>query len=238
MEQDQADAPAVALVSQPTPLAALKAEYAENPSFLSKVEGLEDHFQAIRRTRPDGNCFYRAYLFGLFEQLAGNKERHAAVTQRLRGALDVCTAAGYEKVAIEDFYEEFMASIDRMSIEGSSVSTAEAVMEECNDYLICWARVLTSAYLKQRAEDFSGFLTSHSSIAQFCAQEVDPMNTEADHLQIMALSTFLAVPVTVVYLDRSDGSAAEHPFAHDSTSPFSPVHLLYRPGHYDLIYTR
>ncbi|CAK9069921.1 unnamed protein product [Durusdinium trenchii] len=38
------------------------------------------------------------------------------------------------------------------------------------------------------------------------------MDTEADHLQIMALSSFLAVPVTVVYLDRSEGATAEHPF--------------------------
>ena len=67
-------------------------------------------------------------------------------------------------------------------------------------------------------QDFASFLTSHSSIQQFCAQEaighgigesphlnctklqlfeVDPMTTEADHLQIMALSSYLAVPARV-----------------------------------------
>jgi len=106
-------------------------------------------------------------------------------------------------------------------------------------------------------QDFASFLTSHSSIQQFCAQEaigpgigpsphlsckkiqlfeVDPMTTEADHLQIMALSSYLAVPargpvvilpsllpwdgvcvvflseVTVVYLDQSEGATQEHPF--------------------------
>ena len=64
------------------------------------------------------------------------------------------------------------------------------------------------------------------------------MTTEADHLQIMALSSYLAVPargppcgedlpsllprdgvcvvflseVTVVYLDQSEGATQEHPF--------------------------
>ncbi|OLP97360.1 Anoctamin-10 [Symbiodinium microadriaticum] len=227
---DQAEVQRAQLVGPLAPLSELEAEYAENPAFLAKVKSLEERFSSFRRTSPDGNCFYRAYLFGIFEQLVGNKERHAAFASHLKGALDFCIGAGYEKVAIEDFYEEFMASIERLG-DGS---TAEAVMEDSSDALVCWTRVLTSASLKQRAEELGGFLTSHSSIHQFCAQEVDPMNTEADHLQIIALSAHLSVPVTVVYLDRSAGAAAaEHGFAHDTSLPFSPVYLLYRPGHYD-----
>eukprot|EP00930_Biecheleria_cincta_P055940 TRINITY_DN42183_c0_g1_i1.p1 TRINITY_DN42183_c0_g1~~TRINITY_DN42183_c0_g1_i1.p1 ORF type:complete len:256 (+),score=59.18 TRINITY_DN42183_c0_g1_i1:29-769(+) len=234
---------AVPLVGPMAPISELKEQYAENEGFLPKVASLEARFSGLRRTRPDGNCFYRAYLFGIFEQLAGSKERHAALTARAKGCLEFCVGAGYEQVAIEDFHEEFLSSLDALGTEGSSASSAEAVLEENDGYFVCWARVLTSAYLKRHEEDYKSFLSSHGSIQQLCAQEVDPMNTEADHLQIAALSSHLGVPVCVVYLDRSEGdTAAEHHFEASSAAgplaAFQPVYLLYRPGHYDLIYPK
>eukprot|EP00434_Breviolum_minutum_P029563 symbB.v1.2.026140.t1/scaffold2589.1/size75518/7 len=228
----------VVAVGFPSPVDELKVQYAENPGFLQKVDALVERFQHMRRTRPDGSCFYRAYFFAIFEQMIGNKERAAALHDRQKGALDFCIEAGYERMAIEDFFDEFMELLGAISAEGATLSTLEALWKESDKYLVCWARVLTSAYLKRHEQDFASFLTSHSSIQQFCAQEVDPMTTEADHLQIMALSSYLAVPVTVVYLDQSEGATQEHPFAHDSTLPFAPVNLLYRPGHYDLIYPK
>merc|ERR1712129_423315 len=80
-------------------------------------------------------------------------------------------------------------------------------------------RILTSMQLKLQRARYEAFLSTHSSILDFCAQEVDPMATEADHLQIAALSSYLGVPVCVVYLDRSDGdAAAEHLFKDESTA--------------------
>mmetsp|Transcript_43927 Transcript_43927/g.99243 ORF Transcript_43927/g.99243 Transcript_43927/m.99243 type:complete len:260 (-) Transcript_43927:41-820(-) len=230
------EAESVALVGPRLSLDVLKAQYADNVGFLPKVESLGRRFGAMRRTRPDGSCFYRAYIFGIFEQLLGQKERHAAFSARAKAALDYCVEVGYEKVAIEEFYEEFASCLERLAVEGASVATLEAILEENDGYLVCWARCLTSAYLKHHAEEYGAFLTSHSSIQQFCAQEVDPMATEADHLQIVALSSYFGVPVCVVYLDRSEGEvAAEHLFQ-EGSGPFPPVHLLYRPGHYDVIY--
>merc|ERR1711865_517005 len=129
------------------------------------------------------------------------------------------TAAGYERVAIEDFYEEFIDILGRCSAEGATASSMEAAFEEGDDYLICWSRILTAAYLKRHQDEYSAFLTSHSSIADFCAKEVDPMKTEADHLQIIALSSYFAVPVCVLYLDRSEGdTAVEHRFQTDEAA--------------------
>mmetsp|Transcript_50291 Transcript_50291/g.129617 ORF Transcript_50291/g.129617 Transcript_50291/m.129617 type:complete len:256 (-) Transcript_50291:67-834(-) len=231
------EASACALVGPKLALDALKEQYADNPGFLRKVDDLQKRFDGMRRTRPDGNCFYRAYLFGVFEQLVGQKERYANFTARAKESLAFCVEAGYEKVAIEDFHEEFMSCLERLAAEGADASTAEAALEESDGYLVCWARVLTSAYLKRHQEDYAPFLSSHATIAEFCAQEVDPMATEADHLQITALSNHLGVPVRVVYLDRSEGdAAAQHLFEGGAEpAPFT-VHLLYRPGHYDVIY--
>uniref|UniRef100_A0A6T1A9U3 ubiquitinyl hydrolase 1 n=1 Tax=Alexandrium monilatum TaxID=311494 RepID=A0A6T1A9U3_9DINO len=235
-------AESVPLVGPQDSLELLKAQYADNAGFLPKVQALEQRFASMRRTRPDGNCFYRAYLFGIFEQLLGQKERLAAFTARARTFLDTCMKAGYEKVAVEDFHDEFTACLMQLAVEGASMSLVENMLKECDGYLVCWMRILTSTYLKLHKDDYEAFLSSHASIAEFCTQEVDPMCTEADHLQIAALSSCLGVPVCVVYLDRSEGeTAAEHVFEGDSASGvagFPTVHLLYRPGHYDLIYPR
>mmetsp|Transcript_22266 Transcript_22266/g.51427 ORF Transcript_22266/g.51427 Transcript_22266/m.51427 type:complete len:230 (-) Transcript_22266:24-713(-) len=221
------------------PLDGLRAQYASNPGFLPKIDGLGRRFAAIRRTRPDGNCFYRAYLYGIFEAIVGKAAPLTEFAARAKASLDFCLGAGYERVALEDFHEEFVSCIERLAAEGASASTVDEVVAECDGFLICWARCLTSAYLKIHAEEYVAFLSSHSSIAEFCAQEVDPMQKDADHLQIVALSSYFGVPVCVVYLDRSDGDkAAEHVFQEGGKSdcPFETVHLLYRPGHYDLIY--
>ena len=60
------------------------------------------------------------------------------------------------------------------------------------------------------------------------------MYREADHLHITALTNALGVCVSVCYMDRTDGGQVnDHRFPEDGTPR---VHLLYRPGHYDILY--
>lgn len=80
------------------------------------------------------------------------------------------------------------------------------------------------------------------------------MGEESDHVHITALSDALGVPIRVVYLDRSScdtgGVSVNHhdfipatgdlPSATDGSSEtINPViTLLYRPGHYDILYRK
>ena len=45
-------------------------------------------YQHIRRLRRDGNCFYRAFLFQLFEHYALNMEKHEAQYKKLVGIVE------------------------------------------------------------------------------------------------------------------------------------------------------
>jgi ubiquitin thioesterase protein OTUB1 len=80
---------------------------------------------------------------------------------------------------------------------------------------------------------------------QFCRSSVEPMGEESDHVHISALSDALGVPVRVVYLDQS-GDINEKPVTvnhHDFIPADRPgvdpyVVLLYRPGHYDILYRK
>jgi ubiquitin thioesterase protein OTUB1 len=60
------------------------------------------------------------------------------------------------------------------------------------------------------------------------------MYKESDHIHIIALSTALNVGVRVRYMDRGEASEG---IAHDFPEGSHPaIHLLYRPGHYDILY--
>ena len=60
------------------------------------------------------------------------------------------------------------------------------------------------------------------------------MYREADHLHISALTAALGVCVRVTYMDRTDGGQVnQHDFPEGS---IPQIHLLYRPGHYDIVY--
>ena len=50
-------------------------EYAVgNPVFAKKIDSLSHSFSSMRRTRGDGNCFYRAFIFSYLEGLLLNSQ--------------------------------------------------------------------------------------------------------------------------------------------------------------------
>lgn len=60
------------------------------------------------------------------------------------------------------------------------------------------------------------------------------MYREADHLHISALTSALGICVRVIYMDRGEGGEVN---AHEFPEGGTPqIQLLYRPGHYDILY--
>lgn len=60
------------------------------------------------------------------------------------------------------------------------------------------------------------------------------MFKESDHIHIMAACAATDTGVRVIYMDRSTNkTVTEHDLPEGSTPS---VHLLYRPGHYDILY--
>lgn len=83
------------------------------------------------------------------------------------------------------------------------------------------------------------------------------MGEESDHVHIIALSDALGVPIRVMYLDRSScdsgnlsvnhhdfipaANSSEDAAAMSSTTAAAEkpyITLLYRPGHYDILYPK
>lgn len=65
-------------------------------------------------------------------------------------------------------------------------------------------------------------------------KEVEPMSKESDHIHIIALAQALNVSILVEYMDRGEGGTVNHHVFPEGGDP--RIFLLYRPGHYDILY--
>ena len=79
-------------------------------------------------------------------------------------------------------------------------------------------------------------------------QDVEPLGIDIDHVVITALSTGLSVPVRVACLEQREGKPQVHFLPSTTTclanlikiidffNENASISLLFRPGHYDILY--
>ena len=146
---------------------------------------------------------------------------------------------GFPEYGVDEFWEVLMEQLREVQ-KGTYRNEADLLRafndREISDYLVCMGRVLISGHLQRDPERFQLFLTDESvSIIEFCKREVEPMGTECDMLQVMALIEWIGIPLHLAYLDNSEGAINFHKLPEDSPNP-PAFSLLYRPGHYDVLY--
>lgn len=99
-------------------------------------------------------------------------------------------------------------------------------------------RSLTSRSLEQRRDELAVFLPEGQALADRRAL-AERMGEEAEQLEMSALLATLDVGVRVYQLDRSEGPFAVYILPDERFKGRGElVTLLYRPGHYDLLYKR
>ncbi len=165
-------------ISDMMDLGVLKEEYAAN-KFENCFDVLYAKYTKVRRMRRDGSCFYRAFLFQLFEHCIQNTNDRSLLEniKRITEASkeDLMTNAGYDEIVIEDFFDAFKDAVNKLE----TIAPADAATHllallgnnEDANYLIMYIRWLTACFLKKNAilyEDFVG-----GDIAGFCTREVE-----------------------------------------------------------------
>ena len=268
------------LISSVEPIEVLEKEYADNPAFLGKIKFLKQElgFIGIRRAKGDGDCFYRAFGFAFIFKLLTMKDRpmHHFTVKHVESTLALLKQAGFDSEVVSDFYEPLRQLLSRMySTDPETKELNEHALvhamnhAETSNAIVVYLRLLTSAFLKLNADEYTPFLYSLDSppptMADFCANQVEAIGKEADHVQITALSRALKVSLDVAYLSPQHAPPAtpldEHlPASHhldqSDTIPIPDKHaercdivrfqvdggqitqigtMLLRPGHYDLL---
>eukprot|EP01018_Ginkgo_biloba_P017401 Gb_06604 [translate_table: standard] len=94
------------------PLSALAAEYESgSPILKAKIEMLNELYGAIRRTRGDGNCFFRSFMFSYLEHIL--ETQCEAEVEHILKNVEQCKKTllnlGYAEFTFEDFFAPDMA---------------------------------------------------------------------------------------------------------------------------------
>ncbi|CAF3431418.1 unnamed protein product [Rotaria sp. Silwood1] len=229
------------LISAKIETSELKNEYLSEDKIYQDKE-LMKKYKYLRRTRGDGNCFYRAFGFGYLEKNLNNKNELERFRQLTRDLKNKLVQLGYLDFTVEDVNDVVLEVIDNVYKGGSETTLMESFCSPAySDYFVAYLRLFTSAYLQMNSTFFENFIEDGKTVKQFCSTEVEPMARESDNIHIIALAKAAAVPLRVIYMDRSEHSLlTTHDFSatdDDNKSTFKPmITMLYRPGHYDLLY--
>ncbi|BFZ12173.1 hypothetical protein BsWGS_15212 [Bradybaena similaris] len=231
-----------ALISKLFTFDEIVEEYSNEDSvYRHKIENLKARYKNMRKTRGDGNCFFRAFGFGYLETLLQDPEGYKSFVEIVQKSKDVLVSLGFPQFTLEDFYDTFVDIVKQVEAPG----TVEKLLETFNDqglsdYFVVYLRLLVSGHLQACEESYIHFIDGERTVKQFCSQEVEPMGKESDHIHIVALTKALQVPICVEYMDREGLTCNAFNFnpneATDQAAPKPALTLLYRPGHYDILY--
>ena len=227
----------------------------EDKNIQDKIERsyLLKKYGSIRGIRGDGNCFIRAFAFGLLEHLLCTKNTELA--NQLIGKLEekykiLIDVFGYPDYCLEDFYlaakqafvdvrdGKFASAADLAKSYFSDETPDEMMAAEA---LICYLRFFLSAHIQQNSDDYLPFfLDQYENAKDFCSREIEVMGQESDNLHVSAMAQAFGVCLRIEVLDAQNRAADKFDifgYTFPDNAIGTPVtYLLFRPGHYEIIY--
>ncbi|XP_029642326.2 ubiquitin thioesterase OTUB1 [Octopus sinensis] len=94
------------LMSDRLPLNQLMKDYAEGDYvYQEKLKDLQSRYRDLRRTRGDGNCFYRAFGFSYLEKLLDDKSDLPRFKEVIHQSKEDMVNLGFPQFTLEDFYD-------------------------------------------------------------------------------------------------------------------------------------
>lgn len=242
------------LVGDRKPSTVIAEEYAKaDPIYVAKTMALPDTYSHYRPIQGDGNCGWRAIAFAYFEtlvrcgdinQVQGELARLSSLNNYIEGV------GGHERWLFEDMvsetFEVFNAIITAMS---NGQDAMPFVMEKFNTLesaqsIVYHQRLLASSWLKGNCAQYEPWIAG--TVENYIQETIMPLDREIDHIGVALLHDVLLKPARIVleiaYLDRSEGMAVNVHRMPDEANGQDPatlgpmIYLLYRPGHYDILY--
>lgn len=242
----QADLPGP-LIGEKLPMNVLVTEYAQaDPTFVVKTAGLAATHSAYRAVKGDGQCGWRATVFSYFELLLHSGDPSLVQLEKIRFETfaDTMTQIGMDYELLADMFDYTWQLFDKVAeAVQNNVPDDNIILNILNDEnpsnsVVYHFKMVTSAYMQLHADDYEPFL--EIPVDQYRVARIDPANQEIDQIGLQALThaviSTAGFGLEVLYLDRSMGEeVTPHQFSHP-TGDVPTIRLLYRPGHYDIIY--
>lgn len=96
--------------------------------YLLKVKDLSSKYKQIRRTRPDGNCFFRAFSYAYLEQLLTDKKEYDKFYEIAKNSKEILVALGFSQFTVEDFYDTVSLEVIVMFIHQTPLIMASVLL--------------------------------------------------------------------------------------------------------------
>ncbi|XP_020581313.1 uncharacterized protein LOC110025267 isoform X3 [Phalaenopsis equestris] len=240
------------LVQDKEPLFNLEQE-ATSHLLQDKLKELREKYASFRRVLGDGNCFFRAFKFAYLEHILLMKDMEEAVRifakmTELKDRILQDNMTPSESLMSD--YDAFCNIVQLVSpISENSISHSVLLEWSKNengysDPAIRFLRMVTSNEIRSRPNHFEESILGLSSdttmtVQKFCEVEVEPMGKDVDNVQITAFVDALGVPIRIEYVYDSKHRLNHFDFGVEASPLAEPyITLLFRPGHYDILYTK
>lgn len=186
-----------------------------------------------------GFCYFEL----LIQQ--GSRELIEGESLRLSQLNDyLYNTGGYSPDMFMDFLDTTFQLFQDISEYIETPDAALALLERTfNDDasmgLLYHLRLLAASWLKGNRDQYAAWC--ENGVDAYCTSIIEPPEREIEELGVALLVEVLVKPVgftlEIAYLDRSAGTEVNtHTFPEPNTSVGTFMHLLYRPGHYDILY--
>ena len=228
------------LISEELNIGTLIDEYKSNEEYAKSVENISKKYKFLRKIRRDGNCFYRAFIFRLFEHICikNDKALFEKIKQKILDVKELTGRNGYDWVVVEDFYDLFLKEFTdcfnslTFNITVRDYLDALFIDKDKGNYLIYFIRFCIASYLKENKEKYQLYI--EGPFDNWVRNEVEAIDHEADEIQIMACVNYFDIGVKIEYLNKDKREVVKMPDDKPDDEFF--IFLLFTPGHYDILY--
>ena len=230
------------LISEQLSIDILLNDYKNNAEYSNSIKAITNKYKYIRKVRRDGNCFYRSFIYRLFEYICmkNNNQLYEHIKKKVSDSKDLIERNGYDWTFIQDFYQifytQFFYSFNSLEKKGTTVRDyldALFADKEAGNYLIYFIRFCIAAYLKENSFLYEVYVDM--PFQNWIANEVEAIDHEADQIQIMACVNYFDIGVKIEYLNPNKTETMKFPEDKPDKDVF--IIVLFTPGHYDILYT-
>ena len=206
------------LISEILPINSLLDDYKNNNEYSNSIKEITNKYKSIRKVRRDGNCFYRSFIYRLFEYICmkNNQNLYNQIKKKITDAKDLIERNGYDWTFIKDFYNifytQFYYTFNSLEAKHTTVRDyLDALFsdKEAGNYLIYFIRYCIAAYLKENSFLYEVYVDM--PFQNWITNEVEAIDHEADQIQIMACVNSFDIGVKIEYLNPGKNEVMKFP---------------------------
>ena len=233
------------LISESLDISTLVNDYQNNLEYKNSVEAIANKYPAFRKIRRDGNCFYRGYIYRIFEYICmnHNSSLYQKFMKKIEEAKDLAKKNNKLLTILTESYNLFLGEFCSCynSLTGSNISCRDYLdklfnsnNEETCNYLVLFIKYCIAEYIRENKAEFEAFI--EGDFESWIIKEVEPIDKDADQVQITACVKLFDIGVKIEYLRKIKNDVIKYP--NDANDEDIFIMFLFTPGHYDLLYDK